>query len=240
MSLYNPKINTLATLERSQEWLKLTSLDGKTSYEFIINPSEMVLESTGEYAKLPVLNTGQPLVKYKSSGDTITFPKVLFATPGNLRDLEKILGDLAAFTRPTAPGLDPVLLSLTWGSTKIPRCFLKTFKRTETQWRSGKPTYAEGSLEFILAPEPSKAQSVPVDAKAAKLSAREQQSNLDKVKAALATNKTLASKLGVKSTDALAVTQDSQVTVTGTNGKKVTLGNLSDILGNKVSPGLKK
>ncbi|MFB2876873.1 hypothetical protein [Floridanema aerugineum] len=228
-------VNKLAKTEASQVWGKLTGT--KTTWDFLVNPETIDWDHSGEYSKLPVLNTEQPLVKYKYSESVVAFPRVLFVTKDNNRDLDPLLKALVDLVKPVKNGDSPELLKVELGEVKIARCYLKGVKITEQQWRSGKCVMASGSLEFILAPEIPK--TVIESNNTTQLTEREQASNAQKVKDAVTNNKTLATQLNVKPSDTFNVNSSGQVSVSGINGGRVNIGSLSDILGSSLRPGLK-
>lgn len=244
--IINPNVG-LATLGVAPVWASLSRLDGKGSYSFLVNPEEIAWTHQAEFSSLPVLNTGQPLTKYKTSGTALSIPKVWFWTPGNAGDLTATLASLKAMTKPPAPGLDPPLLKLTWGHLTEPRLYLRKLEVKEKQWRSGKVSSAEGSMDLLISPVAPKPQVVttPPSTQAAKpsnvkLTDRERSDYQAKVEAKLRTDKNLAKKLGVNINDLqrLQVGLDGSVSVSQTDGKLRNIGTISTILGT-IKPGHK-
>lgn len=143
--MYNPDVlRTLPELPKGQVWLTLTHLND--TYRFLINPDTVQVRNQAEYSQLPVLNTTQPLYKFKYSEGVLTFPKVLFWTPGDNNDISDITTKLAHWCRQSST-LD---LAYGWLRETIK---LKSYTVTYTQFRDGKPTKAEGSLECFFTPK---------------------------------------------------------------------------------------
>lgn len=235
MSIINPGVK-LSSLAVSQVWAKLARVDGKGHYDFLVNPEEIVWTHQADFSSLPVLYTAQPLVSYKSSVSSLSLPKVLFWTPAHSGDLTAILASLRAMTKPPSPGQQLPILKLTWGNLAESRLYLKSFSYREKQWRSGKVTQAEGNMEFLLAPEPSKAQysKVPVtkgkpastSSKPTKLTDRERESYKTKVLAKLESDKALKAKYKYKTIKEVSVDAGGTVKVVADGGLNIFSGQL--------------
>lgn len=214
---------------------ELSTFDGATKITFdIFNESE---ESHGaEYALLPVHYTGQPLVKYKYSQSSYSFPDVKFWTMTNSEDLEPIRKQLEEWTKPDKVQGIPKLLKLTWGSFGLPRVYLAQFTFRVTQRRGGKPTEATGSIEFLLAPEEPKPIFAPKDdPRQTVLTEREQLNQANLVRDKLTKDKKLATSLKVNpAKDKITVDKTGAVLV---NGKATS--TLKKVLGDNIPAGLK-
>ena len=249
MSIINPGVR-LNSLNVSQVWAKLERIDGKGSYNFLVNPEEIAWSHQAEFSSLPVLYTAQPLVSYKSSSSSLSLPKVLFWTKAHSGDLTDTLSALKAMTRPPAPGQQLPILKLTWGDLVAARLYLKAFSYREKQWRSGRVTQAEGNMEFLLSPEPAKAQysAVPqaakvsssssssssaaaASAKPTKLTDRERQEYRVKVVAKLKADQNLVRKFGIKDIGSVTVREDGQMIALLNTGFNQLFGSVSDVLG---------
>lgn len=237
--IINPSVK-LNNLDVSQVWAKLERVDGKGSYNFLVNPEEVVWSHQADFSTLPVLYTAQPLVRYKSSVSSLSLPKVLFWTPAHSGDLTAILVSLKAMTKPPQPGQELPILKLTWGNLVEPRLHLKSFSYREKQWRSGRVTSAEGNMEFLLAPEPSKAQysKVPVAknkpasssstsaSQPTKLTDREREEYKAKILTKLASDKALKVKYNYKTIKEVTVDADGMVKVVCDGGLNIFGGQL--------------
>ena len=245
MSIINPGVR-LNSLDVSQVWAKLERIDGKGSYNFLVNPEEIAWSHQAEFSSLPVLYTAQPLVSYKSSSSSLSLPKVLFWTKAHSGDLTDTLSALKAMTRPPAPGQQLPILKLTWGDLVAARLYLKAFSYREKQWRSGRVTQAEGNMEFLLSPEPAKTQysAVPqaakvissssaaaASAKPTKLTDRERQEYRVKVVAKLKADQNLVKKFGIKDLGSVLVREDGQMIALLNTGFNQLFGSVSDVLG---------
>lgn len=146
-------INALPVLPIERKVARLSTFDGSVFFEFLINPERMQYTLASNFASLPVLNTSQPLVKYQYSETGLSLPEVKLWTPANNRDLSGPLDLLKSWTRPDPTQSVPKLLKFAWGQAVWPRVYLSQFDYEVTQWRSGAPTQAEGSMVFLIAPE---------------------------------------------------------------------------------------
>lgn len=243
MSIINPGVR-LNSLNVSQVWAKLERIDGKGSYNFLVNPEEIAWSHQAEFNTLPVLYTAQPLVSYKSSSSGLSIPRVLFWTKAHSGDLTDTLSALKAMTRPPAPGQQPPMLKLTWGDLVAARLYIKAFSYREKQWRSGRVTQAEGNMEFLLSPEPAKAQysaapqAAKVSSNAAKplakptgLTDREREEYKAKVVARLKADQNLVKKFGIKDIGSVVVREDGQMIALLNTGFNQLFGSVSDVLG---------
>lgn len=239
--ILNPNVN-LPALGIAPVWASLSRLDGKGGYDFLVNPEEIAWVHQAEFSSLPVLNTAQPLTKHKTSGTALSIPKVWFWTPGSAGDLTVTLASLKAMTKPTTTSQALPILKLTWGHLTEPRLYLRKLEVREKQWRSGKVSSAEGSMEFLIAPLAPKAQVTvtPTSGKAIKLTDRERSDYQAKVEAKLKIDKNLAKKLNVSAKDLqrIQVGLDGAVSISQTDGKLRKIGAVSSIL-DTVKPGHK-
>lgn len=214
---------------------ELLTFDGATNITFdIFNESE---ETHGaEYALLPIHYTAQPLVKYKYSQSSYSFPDVKFWTMTNEEDLDPVRKQLEDWTKPDKVQGVPKLLKLSWGTFTLPRIYLSRFTFRVTQRRGGKPVEATGSIEFLLAPEEPKPIFAPKDEpKQTVLTEREQINQANKVKDKLTKDKKLAASLKVNpAKDVITVDKTGAVLA---NGKPVS--TLKKVLGEDIPSGLK-
>lgn len=224
----------LSDLAIAKDWAKLETLDATGSYDFLVNPDTVQWAYTGEYGKLPVLKTKQPLLQYKYSTATLSLPNVRFYTPGNTKGLKTVLDTLASFTFPKSPGSDPPILKFTYGGLIVPRVMLASLKWTEKQWRSGVCTQADGVIELLISPELPEIEEVKKEdpAKAPlKLTDRERTEKLGQLTESLKRNKPLATRLKVDlAKDKLAIAVDGIVSATAPKQKPRTLGNILELL----------
>jgi hypothetical protein len=224
----------LSDLAIAPVWAKLETLDGAVAYNFLVNPDTVQWAYAGEYSKLAVLKTRQPLTWFKSASAVLSLPNVRFYTQGNSKGLKTVLDILAAFTYPKTPGNDPPILKFSYGSLTLPRVYLSSLKWTEKQWRSGICVQADGSMELLISPEPPKVEEVKKeDPKVAplKLTDRERTEQLGKLTEALKKDKPLATRLKVDlAKDKLAIAVDGIVTITAPKQKPRTLGSIAELL----------
>lgn len=243
MNIINPGVR-LNSLDVSQVWAELERVDGKGSYNFLVNPEEIAWSHQAEFSSLPVLYTAQPLLNYKSSTSSLSIPRVLFWTKAHSGDLTDTLSALKAMTKPPAPGQQLPILKLTWGDLVAARLYLKAFSYREKQWRSGRVTQAEGNMEFLLTPEPAKAQysAVPQAAKVSsnaakpsakptKLTDREREEYRAKAVARLKADQNLVRRFGIKDIGSVSVREDGQVIALLNTGFNQLFGSVSDVLG---------
>lgn len=152
-------------------WLTLTPIDTpnqtsnkqkptSNSLVFIVNPDEENWSFKADFAKLAVLNTQQPLVKYKTSETSLRLPKVRLYSPDNSKNLQPIIDSLASFTRPPKAGEEPPILKVEYGELSLPRVYLESCDVKVTARIGGAVAMAEASLSFVLAPEAQKVSVV--------------------------------------------------------------------------------
>lgn len=213
MSILNPNVNT-TSLSIGTTWAKLASVDGKLVYDFLVNPEEVAWNHSVNMKELNVIRTGQPGYMFVNSVSTLSFPTVLFWTPGFSGSLKTALATVTAMTKPVNEVLP--LLSLSWGNLNEPRVYLKTFQFREQQWRSGTPTQAAGSMDFVIVPTAAATQK----SEGSVFLEREQRDYAGKLKTFLKTNKAKASSLGWKN-QAITVGADGLVKFAGK-----TVGNI--------------
>lgn len=196
--------------------------------DFTVNPETIEIDSTAETKELPVLGLGQPLTAYQFSQTVITVPTVKFWTPNNAYDLTEILATLESWTKPTTETLEPPKLKFMYGSLIYEPLLLTRFRRTIVQMREGKPTQANGDLQFKFAPaEPEPLNSVDGET----LTERERQTY-----AGMIGELVRRGVIAVASDAVIAVNEKGLVeAVVGT--VRTTLGNIWSLLGNAVRPG---
>ena len=192
--------------------VKATLTDGKTVYEFLFPPEKLEWTIEGQYAVNSPLYTQKPQANFLTSSARLSFPRVIFMSPGMNRDMTEFLNPLRTWAR------SGVVLSLSYGHTQIPRCHLTNLRITETQWRQGLPTQVEASLDFIEIGENLPAPTGTTVNTVYTL--RERENIEDKVKAALR-NPAQASNLNLTPGN-YTVTVDETGTATVVLGKKVT------------------
>jgi len=239
--MYNDTVyNSLPDVEPGQATAILERLDGLGAYTFIVNPEEEQWNYSAEYAKLPVANTAQPIVKYKYSDSTLSLPKVHLWAPGNTKALKALVDNLASFTRPIEPGGIPPALKFSYGEVIIPRCYLKSFQLTSKMRLSGALCMADATMEILMAPELPAVELAPKEVPTT-LTERECADAAAKVKQAFTQDPKLAAKFKTDpKVDVYTVAPDKTVSATGAAGPKApgatttpnrVLGKLDDILG---------
>jgi hypothetical protein len=189
--------------------------DGKTQYLFHLAPDELKWSFETEFTANKALLTPDPDVTWKSSNKTLSLPKVLFISPGMVKDMTGFLEPLRLWA---SQGTG---LSLTFGKTVIPRCFLTRLEITEKQWRLGRCTQAEASLDFIIGREPVNRKGIVDPAKLPKLAQHERKSKALLVQKAL-NNPAMARQLNLPY-GAYNVTLDESGNATVTKDKKTTV-----------------
>jgi hypothetical protein len=208
--------DALPKLAIARHIAQLSTFDGSVSYQFLVNPEAEKIENIAVYQTLPVLGTGQPLVKYQYSESKFSIPDIKLWSYGNDRDLTSPLATLTAWTKPDPTQGLPKLLKFSWGQRQIPRCYIASFSYEVVQWRGGAPTQAQGSLELILAPEPPATVLEAAD----ELTQREQEEYQKLLQAEFPDKK-------------ISVGLDSLVTADGQP-----LGTIRELLGDKAAPGV--
>jgi hypothetical protein len=164
---------------------------------FIVNPDEESWNFKANFAKVAVLNTAQPIANYLTSDTSFSLPKVRLYSPNNAKNLQPIIDQLEAFTKPVKAGENPPLLKLTYGDLTLSRVYLESADVTIKARIGGFPTLAEAKLGFIISPEAAKVkvvEALPGDTKQlnpilAKQTEREQSLTLQQLVAALLDNK---------------------------------------------------
>lgn len=235
---YGPAYDKLATLSVSPTYASLKLYDGSQSVDLWINPQVWEEDHSGEYSRLAVLYTGQPLVKFKNSQSSYSLPDVRLWSEGNNKDLTPVIDRLRSWVAPGSTTLVPPLLKFIWGDSKIPRCYLGRLKVTVTQTRQGRPTEAKLALDLILAPEPAAAIAA-TSTTTLNLTDRERTEQAKAVTAALAADKTLAKKYAWDAKQVITVAADGTISATAPKGKPRKLDSLQGLLGDNLSPGLK-
>lgn len=122
---------------------KATLSDGTTKYDFLFPPEKLEWTIDGKYAVNQPLYSQRPQATFLTSSAKLSFPRVIFMSPGMNRDMTEFLNPLRTWAR------SGVVLSLSYGHTKVIRCHLVNIRINETQWRQGLPTQVEASLEFM-------------------------------------------------------------------------------------------
>lgn len=217
--ILNPNVKTVE-LPVGVSWARLTGVKHKVSYEFLVNPEEVVWQHNAVFKDLPVLYTSQPQVSYQSSQSTLAMPKVYLWTPGNAGGLDAIIAQLVAMTKPVLGDNTPPILSITWGATVVPKAYLKGFNIREQQWRGGQVTQATASFEFTVVPEAVATQKTETTLK---LTSREQGDYVADIKAVLVKDANRAKNLGLDPKKDLKVASDGTILYTGKP-----IGNLKD------------
>ena len=162
--MYNKVVyEKLANAAPGESWAILERLDGQGSYQFLMNPESEQWTHSAEFSKLPVALTSQPLVAYKSSETTLSFPSVRLWTPDNSKQLKPLLDTLISFTKPIKAGDDLPLLKLTYGDTVIDRCYLSRFQVTTKMKLGGNVSMVDASMDFLLAPVLPKVELAPLE-----------------------------------------------------------------------------
>lgn len=231
--MYNQTIlDTLPPIAEGEAWATLARVDGLGSYTFILNPESESWVHNSEFAKLAVANTAQPIAKYKYSESQLSYPNVKFWSPGNSRNLTPVLDILAGFTKPIKAGGEPPLLKLSYGDTTIDRLYLRNFTVKSQMKTGGSVSMAEGSLDFILAPELPKVEKAPVeDPKPVVKLTEKELDEASKLVLDLFTNDPKAAQKYSTDPkkDTYGVQADGKVLI---NGKAV--GTLAEVLGDKL------
>lgn len=231
----NPKVGK-TLVERSNSFASLTKKGSQEVYHFLINPEETQENHGASYASLPVMGTAQPLTRYQSSGSTYTFADVKLWVSGNRTSMRNQIDTLVKWTKPGADGADPPKLSFVWGSWKLDPVVLGSVDVRVTARVSGEPTEATLTLNLLLSPDPPKPKENP---DGQKLTERERTEEAKKVEEKLTKDKKLADKLGWKKGQKVSVDDKGNVSLIDpkTNKPKPS-GNLRDILGKDLKPGL--
>ncbi len=159
MSIFNPAIKT-QELPASTVWATLKSTDGKYIFNFLVNPETITYSHTSNHTSLNVLRSEQPLTSFTGSTSVLSIPKIYLWTLNSRSAIDTHMAMLKSMTKPTSKGGNPPLLNFTWGMTVEPRVYLTSVDFNITQWRSGIPTQAEGSMSFLISPEWSKQSGV--------------------------------------------------------------------------------
>lgn len=129
-----------------------TLTDGKTTYSFLYDPETLNWAYQSDYATTSVLLSQAQDVTWKYSTQSLSFPKVLFMSQGMHKDVSDAIDQLSKWC------LEGVTLQFAFGATAIARCHISKFTPTQRQWRAGKVTYAEASLDFLISREPVKVE----------------------------------------------------------------------------------
>lgn len=148
-------VKKLATPGATKGQVTTASLsDGKSTYNFLLDPETLNWSYQGVYSSNSVLLTSNPDNTFKSSSSSLSIPRVLFITQGMTKDISKEVQDLSDFV------LKGTELRFSFGNTQLPRVYLTRFSVTEKQWRAGRCTQAEGSLDLLISREPVKTSTV--------------------------------------------------------------------------------
>jgi hypothetical protein len=138
----------LPQLAKSPTRATLTEIGSDTTFTFLVPPQSLKFSYQQERAMQPVLQTNNPLSRWKNSTETLSLPDVRLWTPANDRDLTEPLQTLAQWTRDQPP-----VLKFQWGSIGLEKCYLISFDFDIVQIRTGRPTQATGSIKLIPAPD---------------------------------------------------------------------------------------
>lgn len=125
-----------------------TLSDGSKTYSFLIDPQTISWNSQADYSNNSVLLSEKPDVTWRYSSSTLSIPSVLFASQGMTKDVSENIKQLTEWCTTGAT------LKFAFGSTLVPRCHITRFSFVEKQWRSGKCTQAEGTLDLVISREP--------------------------------------------------------------------------------------
>lgn len=120
-----------------------TLSDGKTSYSFLLDPEEILWSYQASYSNNSVLLTSAPDIQWQSSVTTFSCP-IKFLSQGMVQDMSTKIKPLADWC------LSGATLRFSYGSTAIPRCHIIRFSITEKQWRNGKTSQADATIEFLV------------------------------------------------------------------------------------------
>lgn len=152
MSVFNPSAK-FQELPASTVWASLKSLDGKFTFDFLVNPETIVYSHNSNHVSLNVLRSDQPYTSFISSVSSLSIPKLYLWTPNSRSSINDQMATLKAMTKPTVKGGVPPLLSFTWGLMSEPRVYLTDVDFNISQWRSGTPTQAEGGMTLLISPK---------------------------------------------------------------------------------------
>lgn len=122
--------------------------DGKVTYNFLLDPETLQWSHQANYAANSVLDTNKPDVRWNSSTSTLSIPRVLFVSQGMTKDITDVIQQLTSWCALGAT------LRFMFASTTLERCHITRFNPVEKQWRSGKVTQAEASLELLISRVP--------------------------------------------------------------------------------------
>ena len=184
--------------------------DGKLSYGFLLAPETLQWSHSADYATVSVLGANDPDINWRSSTSSLSIPRLLFVSQGMTEDISESIQQLTAWCRIGAT------LKFTLGSTAIARCHISRFNPKETQWRSGKCTQAEASLDLIIS-RVSQVASEPTVTKVGGYTPRERENTNKAVLDALK-NPAKAKKLKAGSGTQVSTAEDGYVTLRDLKG----------------------
>jgi hypothetical protein len=157
----NPEvIKTLPTIQRVKAtYAGISRLDGKGSWKFLLQPTEINYETAANYATANSPATEMQFVQWRNNENlTLSINNLPISgrsiiSPANKNDeparrqarlIEKYIDELAAFLKPVEKGKAPPVLAFVWGARSHSPCVMTRFQRTEQDW------YPDGSLAGCL------------------------------------------------------------------------------------------
>lgn len=217
-------VYSLPAVQAGKSWAKLETIDGKDSYEFLINPEQLSYSFNAELSALSIAGSNQELQRWKSSRTDFRIPDFQMFSPNNDRNLAPVIQKLIDWTRGQNGSLP--LLKFSWGDYRMDRCYLSNLEYSVLRSRGGHPTYIKGSLVITPAPQTPKIRTEFVTGDM--LTDRERTDLLGRIQDALKRNKEWMKKYGIYAESKIDISPDGDLIV-DTNGKKENLGNFKPI-----------
>lgn len=131
----NSVLQTLPQVENTgAKFALLTRLDGKSAWNFLVMPTEIIWERSASYSASGAVNSVTPYQQYNTTEGwniSMGFPLSGYTQQ---KSLTSYVENLANLQLPDTDKLAPPVLAFRWGQRSLAPCILTRLTKTETLW----------------------------------------------------------------------------------------------------------